>query len=416
MKIMILAPYIYDKDMPVFSANKSGFGIMVNDIIKSIAEMENVIVLTRIITNGKEKHEGNYKLLSHTWRQILTSASVSDWCKAIKIFFVAQGCIRDKMKKMYYYLDGGYTRKCIKTFQPDIVHIHGINSITKRYIEICEEQKQKYVVTLHGLTGLSDSVRVSQEDKEIEKEFLSYADKNNRPVSVISTGVKRRIEQIYLKHSADNIVTVTNGTYIPQYDESSRTMYADGIKKQYHLSETCKICTVIGSVVERKNQLQIVEAFAELRDEVKKNCVIFMCGTDMMEGVVERRIQELGLESSIFMLGFLEHDEIINILKETDLNIVASLDEGFGLSIIEAYAYGVPTVTFADLDAINDLYNEDAMVLVRDRDTKKLAEGMEKALSREWNKEIIRAYSKKFSLENMAKKYVEFYQEILKMV
>ncbi len=40
---------------------------------------------------------------------------------------------------------------------------------------------------------------------------------------------------------------------------------------------------------------------------------------------------------------------------------------------------GVPTVTFSDLDAITDLYEANAMILVEKRNTESLAEGMKTA-------------------------------------
>ena len=410
MKIMILAPYIYDKDMPEFSINKTGFGIMVNDIVKSIAEIEEVELVTRVITDARRKHDGKYKLISHTWKQVIMSANIGDWAMSIKVFFATKGTLKDKLRKMFYCLDRGYVRKCIMTSNPDVVHIHGIGSITKSYIEICEELQQKYMVTLHGLIGLNESVKVSEDERNIEKNFLRYADEKNIPVSVISSGMKNRIEKNYLMHTADNITVITNGTHIPDIHKIDDK---DDIIRKYNLSDTCKICVVIGSIMERKNQIQIVEAFAQLDEDIRENCAVFMCGRDMLEGAVEKRISELGCEKRIFTLGFVSHKEIEKILQVADLNIVASLDEGFGLSIIEAYAYGVPTVTFSDLDAITDLYEANTMILVEKRNTESLAEGMKTALEKKWNKEEIRNYSRNFSIENMAALYLESYKEKL---
>lgn len=136
------------------------------------------------------------------------------------------------------------------------------------------------------------------------------------------------------------------------------------------------------SITERKNQIQIVESFANLNENMRENCAIFMCGRDLMNGAVEKRISELRCENRIFMLGFVDHIEIEKILQVADLNIVASLDEGFGVSIIEAYTYGVPTVIFSDLDAVTDLYSANAMVLVENRNAESLAEGITLALEK----------------------------------
>ena len=55
MKVMIIAPYIYDDNMIEFTKNKTGFGLMVQNIVSSVAELENVVLLTRVITKGKNE-------------------------------------------------------------------------------------------------------------------------------------------------------------------------------------------------------------------------------------------------------------------------------------------------------------------------------------------------------------------------
>ena len=52
---MIIAPYIYDDNIIEFTKNKTGFGIMVQNIVSSVAELENVVLLTRVITKGKNE-------------------------------------------------------------------------------------------------------------------------------------------------------------------------------------------------------------------------------------------------------------------------------------------------------------------------------------------------------------------------
>ena len=95
------------------------------------------------------------------------------------------------------------------------------------------------------------------------------------------------------------------------------------------------------------------------------------------------------------------------------MNVVASKDEGFGLSIVEAAAHGVPTVTFSDLDAIPDLYDEKSMITITPRDDIALAKGIDVALSKIWDKEWIKKNVDRFSLDNMAMKYKAEYEKVL---
>lgn len=407
MKIMMLTSYIYDEKMPEFTRNQTGFGMMVRDILIAVSKLEEVVLVSRVITDAKNNHTGKYRILPHTWKQILVSAKGKDWICGFKAFFRTKSSLKNRCRVAFYYIDQGYVRKQIKIEKPDIVHIHGIGEITKSYIDICEELGIKYLVTLHGLIGLDSSVAASVSDKNMEREFLVKSAKEGIPVSVISSGMKRRIEERYLGHEAGNITVITNGTWIKKNNQLG---LHGNIREQFYLPDGCKICVVIGSIIKRKNQIQIVEAFNILPENIKNNCAIFMCGTDMTNGVVENRIKQLNLDHHIFMLGFLNQSELSEILDAAYLNIVASLDEGFGLSIIEAYSHGVPTVSFSNLDAIADLYDPETMLLAGDRSTETLSDTIRRGLDKSWNKNYIKKYAGKFSLEKMAEKYVAVYK------
>ena len=74
---------------------------------------------------------------------------------------------------------------------------------------------------------------------------------------------------------------------------------------------------------------------------------------------------------------------------------------------------GVPCVTFSDLDAVHDIYDERAMLLCGNRSDDALAKSLEIALNKSWDKEWIKKYSKNFSLEKMTERYIDIYKKIV---
>ena len=90
-----------------------------------------------------------------------------------------------------------------------------------------------------------------------------------------------------------------------------------------------------------------------------------------------------------------------------------SLSEGFGLSLIEGMHFGLPSMSFTDVDAFEDIYDDSAMVGVESHTDEAVANGLERLLTNKWDKEKIKVYSKKFEPENMAEKYVEVYQRTI---
>jgi glycosyltransferase involved in cell wall biosynthesis len=406
LKVLFLTSYIYDIGIPEFTKNKTGFGLMVKNIVEHLSFTNEAYLITRVIT--KEKQHNGYNILSHTWLDIFHSFSWKYCLKGIKYAFIFNQGLKERLRYIYYYLDAGYIKRVIKNIHPDIVHIHGIGYRTKSYIDLCEELNIHYLVTLHGLIGLDESASAPRQDKEFEKEFLIKSEKLNISVTVISSRIKERIISNYGLSCGDNIRVITNGTDII----APKTKISLDVRAKYNIPAHHKIILCVGNISERKNQTQIVDAYNLLNRELKENCTVLFLGEDMQRNFLGNRIKQLGLEKNLIKCGFVERVELSSYWSCSDLNIVASLNEGFGLSMIEGFVWGIPTVTFSDLDAIKDLYNEKAMFLVEKRSDEALALGIEKALLAKWEKEAIINHSKEFSLEKMARKYEFAYRVI----
>lgn len=434
MKVMIIAPYIYDDNIIEFTKNKTGFGIMVQNIVSSVAELENVILLTRVITKGK--NEKNFKILSHTWRQFFSNAKLKDWLIGIKAFFANGVTVKDKARHVFYEVDGGYVRKQIQKEKPDIVHIHGIGTITESYIRICEEMKVRYTVTLHGLIGLNDSVSAPAYEKQIERDFLIKAEKNNIPISVISSGMKARIEEKYLGKKANNITVITNGTkksdendtkFIREEgtltQEKFQEYYSDCLKQndlypklsdtyaylQYSKKNGKKILFFVGNITKNKNQMQAVEILKNTK--VFENILLVLWGREVDNGEVRKKIAEYQLHKNVILGGF--NDRMDIFWKFCDVNLFLSLNDGFGLPIVEGYMHGVPCVTFEDLDATQDLYYPEAMLKVKDRSNESVTDTLKIALDKNWKYEEIIEIGNMFSIDIMSEKYVNWYKEVM---
>lgn len=434
MKVMIIAPYIYDDNIIEFTKNKTGFGIMVQNIVSSVAELENVVLLTRVITKGK--NEKNFKILSHTWGQFFSNAKLKDWLIGIKAFFANGVTVKDKARHVFYEVDGGYVRKQIQKEKPDIVHIHGIGTITESYIRICEEMKVRYTVTLHGLIGLNDSVSAPAYEKQIERDFLIKAEKNNIPVSVISSGMKARIEENYLGKKANNITVITNGTkksnendtkFIREEgsltQEKFQEYYSDCLKQndlypklsdtyaylQYGKKNGKKILFFVGNITKNKNQMQAVEILKNTK--VFENTLLVLWGREVDNGEVRKKIVKYQLHKNVILGGF--NDRMDIFWKFCDVNLFLSLNDGFGLPIVEGYMHGVPCVTFEDLDATQDLYYPEAMLKVKDRSNESVTDTLKIALDKNWKYEEIIEIGNMFSIDIMSEKYVNWYKEVM---
>ena len=404
MKILILSPYIYN-DKYGHSKNKTGFGLMVMGIVDSLFGLGNeVLVLTHALC--PKRTEGLRVILKHTFTGVLLHAQMRGLSAYISELCKLRCPLRTKLRLLYYYLDKGFLKYTIKRIRPDIVHIHGLGLGTKNYIDACEELNVPFVVTAHGL--IQNVKGASRESKKFEREFFLDSGKKDIPVTVVSSGIKRRLmEDFNCIESGSNIHVVTNGTDLRIMEKKV------DIRERYGIAEENKICLAVGSVCERKNQIQIVRAFAILPEHLRESTRLLLIGEISEESQIKKEISRLRLEHLVTCCGFVNSEELPSYYAAADLNILASKDEGFGLSIVEGFVYGVPCVTFSDLDAVSDIYDENAVELCFSRTDESFAQVISAALQKKWDKDAIKRHSQRFLLQAMAEKYMDVYSQTI---
>ena len=96
---------------------------------------------------------------------------------------------------------------------------------------------------------------------------------------------------------------------------------------------------------------------------------------------VRMAVKECDMEKNVELLGKnLNHDELANLLSSSWLNIHSSVTEGFGLSILEAAASGVPTVAYNVPGVSETIKQGQNGILVDDDDIQSMTQAIKKIL------------------------------------
>lgn len=101
----------------------------------------------------------------------------------------------------------------------------------------------------------------------------------------------------------------------------------------------------VGRLQEVKGQQILVAAARRLLDMGYANFSIDLVGDGENRTAVECLIHELKLDSYIRLLGTKDRKYIYSNIKGYDLYVQPSLSEGFGLTLSEAMAAGIPVIT-----------------------------------------------------------------------
>ena len=95
----------------------------------------------------------------------------------------------------------------------------------------------------------------------------------------------------------------------------------------------------IGAFNEQKNQLFLLEAFAQYLDR-EPNARLLLAGNGERRGACEARAETLHIRKQVEFLGI--RDDIPALLSATDAFVLPSLHEGLPLTLVEAQCAGVP--------------------------------------------------------------------------
>lgn len=100
----------------------------------------------------------------------------------------------------------------------------------------------------------------------------------------------------------------------------------------------------ISTIEPRKNLPRLLEGFARLTSVIPEVKLVVVGARGWLEGEVFQTYERLGLGDKVVFTGYLPDGAIPVYLRGARVFTMASLDEGFGLPLLEAMAAGTPCV------------------------------------------------------------------------
>lgn len=404
MKILLFTQDITVRNFP--QKYNTGFSLMVAQIASALtAEEADVYVSSSSLTNDtteiySETGEKQFTLLGRKIRYLFRYLRLKDVPRAVRHAFSAHKIpISYRIKLLKYTLSIGFAVHLIRKINPDVIFIHSIGPEVLPFISASLQTKKPFVIALHGIfsPGNEHNLPTQAETRVLPQLILAGI-----PVTVVGSGMRKKLLEFCHRNECANIHVIPNALNI----EKPPTHATNDIlwEKRYRI-------LAIGNLSRQKNQLQLLRAFALLPEEIRANGQLCLIGHDSLNGELQKEAVELGIDSACIFTGNLPHGEVFRWIKDAGVVALASKNEGFGLSIIEAYHYGVPAVCFDHLYAFEDFYHEKCTIAIHEDSDAAVAQALEKALTQVWDKEFIRTFAKRFSNHAMASSYLGVLQQ-----
>ena len=383
MKVLSMAWTIYDERIKEFSRDYTGGGLMIKNICEYIG-----------------RYTDSYLFIGCCYLQEQKIGNIHIAGTDFKLDELETDTVKD-----HKYIEN-MTEKfkfTVEKIQPDIVHFHGLGELMEQCIRVCISKNVPYVYTEHLYIGMHRNIEKYDRAVEWEKKLYSIPD---LPVIAVSHGVKKRILQDFPQIKESAVYVIPNGT-----DFVAEKVKSDDLEK-YRL-QNYKILLCVGTILARKNQVQVVEAYMQLPEEIKSNLKVIFCGKDRMEGRLQEKIGAAGLETNLIYAGAIPNPEMKKYYTIADGLIMPSLAEGLSIAALEAVAYGIPVIMHQDSECADDLNDENVVCFAQSRSSGDLADAMVRWYRKDWNRESIVRYSKKFTMERVAKDYLDYYAQRL---
>lgn len=332
------------------------------------------------------------------------------------------GSVLEKDYNIIYvesYKDGGKFPKLFKAIKgyfqfakvlivdkPDLIHIHSSfgSSFYRKlpFIYMTSWAKKPIINHIHGADFNEFYVNASGKKRELIKKVYGKC----AILIALSTEWKERLSQIV---PADKITIIENYS----------TLHEDALKERLGRTSNNTVL-FLGEIGKRKGCYDIPDVAAEVARAVKDvNFILGGAGSPEDENAVKELFRKVGMEDHVAFPGWVRGKDKGRLLRDADVFLLPSYNEGMPMSVLDAMGYGLPIVSTNVGGIPKIVHDGENGFCCEAGDVKSMAGGIVKMIeNREalenMSKESLRIVKGGYSLESHLKLIEEVYERALK--
>ncbi len=273
------------------------------------------------------------------------------------------------LRGLGFYLYGKKAlKKLVKEENIDIIHGHYLIPAGMIAAEVGEKMNIKTYLTAHG----SDIFELYNK-KAISHPFIKNTLKKADVVFAVSEALKENILKIPVKGLKDKVRIHHNSVDISRFKPDTDYSFKEELKKNYGLDNDNPILLFVGNLIKRKNVDGLIEA--KKLSSTEYNLVIVGTGPELNK----LKKQAKGIDN-IYFAG--KRTNMENIVPSSDIVILPSHSESFGIVLIEALACGKGVIG-SNTGGISEIITPDVGLLMDSKDYQSIANAIDKVFSDE---------------------------------
>ncbi len=255
---------------------------------------------------------------------------------------------------------------------------------------------QKTVCMLHGFEyKINNQYSKKPIHKLLHPFVLWWTLLTSHKIIVPSNKVKTEINYLFINKSKIDVIPEAVGEEFYKRNESE----IDTIRNKYNING--KYLFFLSTIQPRKNVPRMVEAVKSI-PEIKL-VIAGKLGWEYDESVNSMNANK----DKVIYIGRIPDEDRPALYSGAEAFINCSLDEGFGLPLLEAISCGTKAIV-SNIPAFNEI-GEEYPVYVNPLDINNISQGIHEALSQPMALQRAQEIAKKYSWNQTAKKFLEVF-------
>ena len=303
--------------------------------------------------------------------------------------------------------------RLFKKLKPDIIHIHGhMAAMVGIPAQRLAARRTPVVVSVHNYPSYQEARGFKRAFGTTVQRFLT-----RRASYLIAVSEDIRLNMVNEEGvNPATIITVHNGIDLTDLPKAPTQAAIAEVKKIHEIETDDKVVGAIGRLVAFKGFSVLLEAAALLKDK-RRRFKVMIVGRGPEENNLKKQRVELGIKDVVIIPGFVP--DISPYFAASDVFVVPSIREPFGLIVLQAMAAGRPVIG-ANAGGIPEIIRDGTTgVLVPPNDASALADAIDGLLDdtnrrRRLATAALQDLKERFSIAMMVAKTQEIYERCLK--
>ena len=187
-------------------------------------------------------------------------------------------------------------------------------------------------------------------------------------LKMITAGIDKKTTIITTSNfSKKNIKRILNKKNDVKVIYQASSITESKIQKTEIINQKEKFILHVGSFEERKDLITLVKAFKKLKDDtIHKGLKLVLVGNDKFYGnkkiknKIIKYINSNNIMKDVIIPGYLKREEISFLYSAALLYVFPSLEEGFGIPVLESFHFECPLIC-SDASALQEIASDSAL-------------------------------------------------------